>query len=404
MVRPLNDVLLTALEASEKLEASNHIAAVVGGAVRDILLCRDVRDADVATSATLDEIVSLWPECKVIGKPPRATALLDMGGVKLDVAPIQGGSLEEDLARRDLTINSMAMTADGEILDPWGGAADIASGTLRFTGEPEDRLKEDPLRALRLARFAATLRHFSVDQASAEACQPFAPDLASVPLPRVGREVLFVLREDLPLFLDSLEHLGILGSVLPFIGNHISPERGETLRRVSVAGGMSADPGIRAAALMADAGEKTRMIAVSWGWPGNLVRDIESLTKWSSLTRHRMDSEPFVRLFRKKGSEWIDRLFLFGLVDCLAGHRDELGAWTANRIRSAVYSLRLKRFPEMITGKDIIAEAGAESGPLVGEALAALYRAIAEGAVEDREGALLWAASWIRNGEHELFF
>ncbi|MDO9507763.1 MAG: hypothetical protein Q7I97_00230 [Thermovirgaceae bacterium] len=400
----MNDVMMTALEAAAKLEMPGHRAAVVGGAVRDTILGREVRDADVATSATMEEIVSVWPDSRLIGKPPKTTALLVIGGKTIDVSSFQGKSLEEDLGRRDLTINSIAMTPAGKIIDPWKGATDIASGILRFTGNPLERLKEDPLRAVRLARFAALLPHFLIDPASTAACPLFAPDIASVPFPRMGKEVLFALEGDLQLFLESLEALGILEPALPFFGSLPVPAWSETLRRMSLAGKMTADRGVRAAALLADAGEKAGRIAVSWGWPRSLVRDIENLTGWRFLTWGKMDPEIFGRLFRTRGPKWIDRLFLLGLIDCLAGRRERMKTWTANRVKASEYSLRLISFANPLTGKDIIRLAGTESGPLIGEALSALDGAIAGGIVEDRESALLWAGTWIRNARREFVF
>lgn len=392
----------TAIEVASRLDMSGHRAVVVGGAIRDTILCREVRDVDIATSATMGEIVSLLPGCKVIGKPPTTAALLAVGGAKLDIASFQGSGLEDDLARRDLTINSMAMTPAGEIIDPWGGSSDIASGVLRFTGKPDHRLHEDPLRAVRLARFASILPHFSMDPSSAAACPKFAPDVASIPLPRIGKEILLALGENLPLFLESLETLGVLEAALPFDGKPPHPTASETLRRVDLAAKITTDPGVRAACLLHGTGEKRRDIAVSWGWPRNLVREIESLGKWGSLACGKIEPELFGHLFRTKGSKWIDRLFLLGLVDCLAGHREQMEIWIANRMKASMYSLRLDSFGSRLTGEDIMDLADIESGHLVGEAISAMYGAIAEGYVKDREDSVKWAGSWIKKKKAEI--
>lgn len=391
----MNSVLITALEAALKLQTMGHRAVVVGGAIRDTLLCREVRDADIATSATMDDIVSVWPSCKVIGSPPLATALLVLGGVKLDIASFQGRDLAEDLGRRDLTINSMAMTPGGEIIDPWDGLDDISFGLLRFTRDPVARLKEDPLRALRLARFASTLPHFSIDPASAEACPEFALSLTTIPLPRIGREILFSLDGDLLLFLELLETLGILEASLPFVRRLDSLTRNGLLRRVELTGKMTGNRELRAASLLADAGEKAKSIAVSWGWGRPLMREIESFGKWRSLTYGGMTPELFGDLFRAKGSKWIDRLFLLGLADCLVGHREQMKTWTLNRVKASEYSFRLASFSYPLVGEDIIRVADIKSSPLVGEVISAVYGAIAEGCVKDRENALEWVRTWI---------
>lgn len=397
----MNGIMGKAIEATIRLEMSGHRAAVVGGAVRDTLLCREVRDADIATSASLKEIVSVWPGCKVIGTPPRATALLATGKTKLDIASFQGTSLTEDLGRRDLTINAMAMTSGGEIIDPWGGAADIASGVLRFTGKPNDRLSEDPLRGLRLARFASILPHFSIDPASAAVCCAFARGLKMIPLPRTGREILLAIGGDLPLFLDTLETLGLLEAALPFVSGQEAGSPDGILRRARVASGMTADMGLRAASILANAGERGPNPAVSWGWPGSLARDVENLIRWLPFTRGNMDPEIFGYLFRTMGGEWIDRLFLMGLIDCLAGHGKQMEAWVRNRMNASGYIIRLASFTDPPTGEDIIRLTGIENGPIVGKVLSAMYEAIAEGHVKNRRNALQMAEAWIREHRPE---
>ena len=94
---PVSRILTAALETASDLDKAGHSAAVVGGAVRDTLLGREICDADIATSATMHEIISIWPHCRLIGKPPMTTALLVKEGIKLDIASFQGRSLEEDL-------------------------------------------------------------------------------------------------------------------------------------------------------------------------------------------------------------------------------------------------------------------------------------------------------------------
>lgn len=397
----MNVVLITALEAALKLETAGHRAIVVGGAIRDTLLCREVRDADIATSATMDDIVSLWPCCKVIGTPPLATALLVVEGVKLDIASFQGRDPTEDLGRRDLTINAMGMAPGGEIIDPWGGSADMSSCLLRFTRDPLARLEEDPLRALRLARFASVLPHFTIDPSSAAACPGFSTALASIPLLRTGKEILFALDGDLSLFLDALETLGILEAVLPFLAALGASERQNISRRVRLAGKLTSDPGLRSAALLADTVEKGNGIAASWGWPRSLATDIGNLGRRLSLIRERMDPMLFGHLFRTMGSEWIDRLFLLGLIDCLSGHRERMETLTSNHAKASEYSFRLAAFANLLNGEDIMRLAGIGSCPLVGAAVSAVHGAIAEGFVKDRKSALEFAAEWIEENRNK---
>ncbi|HVG75306.1 MAG TPA: hypothetical protein VM824_07980, partial [Thermoleophilaceae bacterium] len=134
----------------------------VGGALRDELLGREVTDIDIAVEGD-PEAAARELAREVRGPVFRlseafgAWRVVDRrGGRVYDFAPLQGEAIEEDLARRDFTINAMARPGDGgELIDPLGGRADIESRTLRVIG-PE-AYESDPLRPLRLARFAAEL-------------------------------------------------------------------------------------------------------------------------------------------------------------------------------------------------------------------------------------------------------
>ena len=139
----------------------------VGGALRDELLGREVTDIDIAVEGDPEAAAReraraghgpVLRRCEGVG----AGRVVDRdGGRVYDFAPLQGGTIEEDLARRDFTINAMARPREGgDLIDPLGGKADVESRTLRVVG-PE-AYESDPLRALRLARFAAELG-FSVD-------------------------------------------------------------------------------------------------------------------------------------------------------------------------------------------------------------------------------------------------
>jgi poly(A) polymerase len=131
-----------------------------------------------------------------------------------DFAPLQGGSIEQDLARRDFTINAMARQADGgELIDPLGGRADIESRTLRVLGP--DAYESDPLRTLRLARFAAELG-FAPDPETERLTHAAAPRTAQAAGERVFAELRrLVLAAGAIEGLQLADRLGVLGAVLP---------------------------------------------------------------------------------------------------------------------------------------------------------------------------------------------
>jgi tRNA nucleotidyltransferase (CCA-adding enzyme) len=141
------------------LRARGFAALLVGGCIRDALLGRPVRDWDVATSASVAELLALLPRAVPIGASARhGTALVPSAAGPVDVTTFRGPDLAADLARRDFTVNAMAWDDEAaRLVDPHGGAIDLAAGRLRAVGRAADRFAEDPLRALRAARLYAEL-------------------------------------------------------------------------------------------------------------------------------------------------------------------------------------------------------------------------------------------------------
>ncbi len=384
-MRPLQEAILAALRAASRFTERGHEAVVVGGAVRDLLLGRGSAEADLATSAPLDQVLELWPGAPVVGRPPAATVIARSGEHRVDISCFQGGGLQEDLGRRDLTVNAMAVTVDGTFLDPWGGMADLAKGLLRFTGDPLERLASDPLRAVRLARFAAELPTFMVDPASREACRGFASRVASMPPPRVGRETLKALDGDLPTFLGSLERQGIIASVLPFWGRIPPGRKAAALERVRRACSLTGDRAVRAACLLADADPGVGAMVSAWGWPKGLAKETGNLVRYRSLALRGGGAGEWAALFRSRGAPWLGKLLLFGYIFGL-----ESGPLT---VEPAAYMLRLQAFGRRVTGEEVMALTGLEKGPRVGAILAGLDEAIALKEVKDRRQALGWILS-----------
>ena len=387
-MRPLQEAILAALRSASRLVERGHEAVVVGGAVRGLLLGRGSTEADLATSAPLDQVLELWPGAPVVGRPPAATVITRSGGHRVDISSFQGGGMEEDLGRRDLTINAMAVTVDGMIVDPWGGRADLAKGLLRFTGDPRERLSSDPLRAVRLARFAAELPSFRVDPASSEACPAFAPRVASLPPSRVGRETLKALDGDLPTFLESLERQGIAASVLPFWDDIPNGRKASTLERVRRACSLTGDRAVRAACMLADSGPGVGAMVPAWGWPKGLARETGNLLKYRSLAFRGGTAGDWAALFRSHGAPWLGKLHLFGYIDGPGNDPSAVEARAGGGMESAMYLLRLQAFGRRVTGGEVTALTGIERGPRIGAILADLDGAIALGEVKDRRQAL----------------
>lgn len=162
-----------------RLQEEGYEAYIVGGSVRDLLLGKVPKDYDVATDAIPEEVKTVFPRARLIGRRFRL-AHVRLGGTLIEVATFRGpqvnedddhmhhngrilrdnvwGNLEEDAVRRDFTINALFLDPiTGDIQDFVGGYKDLAERKLRLIGDPATRYREDPVRLLRAARFVAKL-------------------------------------------------------------------------------------------------------------------------------------------------------------------------------------------------------------------------------------------------------
>jgi poly(A) polymerase len=195
-------------------------AWIVGGALRDELLGRPVRDVDVAVAgdpAQMARAIAAEVRGPVfrLSEAFGAWRVIDRRqNLIWDFSPLQGETIEEDLRKRDFTVNAMARAFDGgELIDPLGGRADLDSRTLRVLG-PE-AYERDPLRPLRLARFAAELG-FGPDPETERLTAAAAPGVAAVAGERVFGELRrLVIADGVLAGVALADRLGLLGAVLP---------------------------------------------------------------------------------------------------------------------------------------------------------------------------------------------
>jgi len=211
-----------ALKVLYRLNAAGHSAHLVGGGVRDLLLGGEPKDFDVATDAEPEEVRALFRNCRLIGRRFRLAHIL-FGRDVIEVAtfraghpapdddveaeddgPADGqvhedgrilrdnvfGTIEDDAFRRDFTINALYYDINGHVLVDYTGAMeDLAAGRLRLIGDPAARYREDPVRMLRAARFAAKLG-FGLDPETAAPIAELGPLLRDIPPSRLFDEVL----------------------------------------------------------------------------------------------------------------------------------------------------------------------------------------------------------------------
>ena len=217
------------------LQGAGYQAFLVGGCVRDIVQGRPAKDFDVATDATPDRVQELFPDSVGVGAAFGVILVLEGGtGAKVEVATFRtdlaysdgrrpdavvfSSSAEEDVRRRDFTINGLLLDPrKGRILDFVGGQEDLRAGLVRAIGDPAARFGEDKLRLLRAVRFAARLG-FRIEDDTFRAVREHAAGIREVSAERIREELTRILTEGgARRGFELLDEAGLLEHVLPEI-------------------------------------------------------------------------------------------------------------------------------------------------------------------------------------------
>jgi len=224
------------LQVTNTLEKAGFEAWIVGGCVRDLFLGRKPKDWDVTTNANPEEIQGLFADTfytntfgtvgivnedvadvslKVVEATPYRTEGLYSDARRPDEVRFSQ-HIEDDLKRRDFTINALAFSPKkGELLDFYNGVGDLAEGVLRAVGNPTERFMEDALRILRAVRIAADLG-FSIEQGTAEAMRTCTPQLGKISQERIRDEFTRILNSPRPKeALVFAQKFGILSFIVP---------------------------------------------------------------------------------------------------------------------------------------------------------------------------------------------
>lgn len=410
-----------------ELGMAGFSAFIVGGAVRDLLRGRPPGDWDVATSARPEEVLALFPGGLPTGlKYGTVTVIRD--GLRVEVTTFRaeeayedgrhperlvfGVSLEEDLARRDFTVNAMAYDPlSGRLVDPHGGRRDLARKIVRTVGDPAVRFREDALRMLRLYRFAATLG-MRPDPAAERAIMPAL--LGRISPERIRDELAKLLLAPKPdAALRGLADSGLLATIAP---EFTAADR--DLLRHSFAAAQEISPSLhlRLAALLHDLGkpaarvlvegevhfyghdeigaEMARSVLTRLRFARDLVETVVHLIRLHMFQLPLPPSEAALRRLLKKagGPERLRDLLELRRADILATGRiswptavrwQELVARIEEFLAARpVFSLR----DLALDGYDVMRILGIGPGPAVGAALHALLeRVLEDPALNNRE-------------------
>jgi len=213
----------------ETITNAGFEAFVVGGCVRDSVLGREPTDWDITTSATPEQVKALFPRTVDTGlQHGTVTVMLDREGYEVTTYRVDGEyedgrhpkqvtftpNLEEDLKRRDLTINALAYNDRVGMVDLFGGMEDMKAGIVRCVGEPEERFGEDALRILRAIRFSAQLG-YRIEERTLEAIARLAPSLCRISAERIQAELVKLLVSPHPDYLRVAYTCGVTKVFFP---------------------------------------------------------------------------------------------------------------------------------------------------------------------------------------------
>lgn len=420
----------------EVLHGAGFQAFLVGGCVRDILLGRAPADYDVATSATPDQVLKLFPEGATVGAQ-FGVILVPRDGMKVEVATFRSDlgysdgrrpdrvefsqSPEQDVQRRDFTINGLLMNhATGEVLDFVNGQTDLRAGIIRAIGEPARRFSEDKLRMLRAVRFAARFG-YEIEHETFAAIRKHAGEVKAVSAERIREELTKVLTEGAARAgFELLDQCWLLPIVLPEIvklkGVQQPPEyhpEGDVWTHTLLmleglpAGGSATlawgvllhDVGKPATFRPAKAtGDRIRFdghvdvgMAIARDILGRLRFSTSETEQILSLIEHHMRFKDVSRM-RPATLKRFVRLPLFAehmalhRLDCLSSNRN-LQAYRFIEHFLETTPREQVRPSKLMTGEDVL-RLGVAAGPLIGKILTAVEEAQLNGDVATKEEAL----------------
>lgn len=416
---------------------------LVGGCVRDQLLGRAISDLDIATDARPEEIhqrVANWADSVWLVGEKFGTVGVIKDSVKAEITTFRtdtydgvsrkpevefGGSIQEDLARRDFTINAMARNVHtGELLDPFGGRQDLAQRLLRFVGDPQTRIREDPLRMLRAVRFCAQLG-FELEPVSAVAIAALAEDLTRISWERIRDELDAILLSPHPdEGLRLAINLGLARYFLPELASLQLPEPGRyqvkdlLQHTLEIVCRVPADKTLRYAALLHDiakpqtfstddtgvhfyrheqlGAEQARAILSRLRQPAGFIAQVTNLIHNHLRIPYYSSewTEAAIRRLLYDFGDQLDNALALAEADVRASDPVDLPeferglAELRSRIQGVEEAEEIARLKPLLTGHEVMEMLGIEPGPKVGEVLDFLLNEQIEGRIATREEAI----------------
>lgn len=427
-------------EVLKRLEDKGYESYLVGGYIRDKLMGRTSSDIDIATKARPSEIKEVFKDYNTIdvGKVFGTIKLIADGG-EYEITTFRtdlsykdkrrpeavnfSETIEEDLKRRDFTINAMAYR-NGKLFDPFGGQNDLLRKVIRAVGNPYERIGEDYLRALRAVRFAANFG-FIIEDNLKEAIRKNFKNLEYISVERQAAEINKILVGNDPARgIRLLDETGLLGKIFPevkdMVGfNQHSPHHYLDCfeHSLKVLEETPTDLTTRLAALFHDTGKPETFFLDEEGsgrffghqkisrdlavrrlkylkYPKKTIEDVGNLIGRHMDSSNIYTEKTVARLLRKLGEDNLRRLFNLQAADILATvHTDISNIESARKLLKEILDKKpiLSRKDLAIDGNDII-NLGYKEGPLIGEILGEIERCVFdENLTNDREILLAFA-------------
>ena len=369
-------------EILAELNRHGFEAFAVGGCVRDMILGREPGDWDITTSAKPEQVKAVFGRTIDTGiEHGTVTVMRNQVGYEVTTYRIDGeyedgrhpksveftSNLQEDLKRRDFTINAMAYSPETGIVDLFGGMKDLKLGVIRCVGEPEERFSEDALRILRAIRFSAQLG-FSIEEQTYEAVCQIAHNLVHVSKERIQVELTKLLLSDHPENMKLVFESGIS----PYISKEFHSLKGKP---VAVSPGLPRQKALRWGAFLTNVSQQTAVnILKDLKLDNDTISRVKVFNQWWDVPLEE-DPVHMRTVMSQMDPELFDQLLL--LKESLASDQEHMRRLyeLRDQIRENGDCISLKQLA--VTGSDLIA-LGMKPGKEIGETLKRMLQLVLE--------------------------
>lgn len=429
-------------DVSAKLIAGGFEAYIVGGCVRDLIIGREPKDWDLTTNATPEQIIPLFDKTfyentfGTVGVVISEDRTIEVTPYRLESAYSDNrhpdkvtfsDKLEDDLKRRDFTINALASNViTGEVVDNFDGVRDLESKTIRAVGSPDKRFTEDALRLVRAIRFSAELG-FTIEHDTQNSIMKHADLIKNISIERIRDEVTKIIASDNPMMgFVFLERLGLLKHFLPEISNAVGVSQNQAhsfdvfehlLRSLQCAADKKYPFYVRLAALLHDIGKPTTKRNIKGGkdctfyghevvgakmtaeilkrmkFSNENIKLVVNLVRWHMFfsDTEQISLSAVRRIIRNVGPDYIWDLVNLRICDRIGTGRPKEDPYRLRKYMSMIEEVL--REPVSVSklkigGKELMKVAELKPGPKIGFILNILLEEVIDNQEKNTEGNL----------------